>query len=105
MTTSRSLERRGALTLACMAVVIVVAVVMWLASALAEPPSRSLRGRGGSCPHGYLASGSFCVPWQGANDAIAKSPNGTWPWGGDCERLTAGSMPSGKAQFDSYFAR
>jgi hypothetical protein len=37
MTTSRSLERRGAFTLACMAVLIVVVLIMWLASALAEP--------------------------------------------------------------------
>jgi hypothetical protein len=38
-------------------------------------------GPGGSCPHGYTSSGSYCVPSQGAADAIAKPPNGTCPWG------------------------
>jgi hypothetical protein len=38
--------------------------------AVPKPP-----GPGGSCPHGYLAFGSYCVPRQGASDAIAKSPN------------------------------
>jgi hypothetical protein len=32
-------------------------------------------------PRGYLAFGSYCVPGQGASDAIAKPPNGTCPWG------------------------
>jgi hypothetical protein len=50
--------------------------------ALAEPlPLPKPPGPGGSCPHGYLASGSYCVPSQGAQDAIAKPPNGTCPWG------------------------
>jgi hypothetical protein len=39
------------------------------------------RAPGGSCPHGFLASGSFCMPSSGAQDAIAKPPNGTCPWG------------------------
>jgi hypothetical protein len=51
-------------------------------TALAEPlPQPKPQGPGGSCPHGYLASGSFCVPSQRARDAIAKPPNGTCPWG------------------------
>jgi len=50
--------------------------------ALAEPlPLPKPAGPGGSCPHGWLASGSFCVPSQGAQDAIARPPNGTCPWG------------------------
>jgi hypothetical protein len=49
--------------------------------ALAEPLSvPKPPGPGGSCPHGYLASGSFCTPSQSAQDAIAKPPNGTCPW-------------------------
>jgi hypothetical protein len=37
---------------------------------------------GGSCPHGYTTSGSFCVPSAGAQDAISKPPNGgSCPWG------------------------
>jgi len=35
----------------------------------------------GSCPHGWTASGSYCLPSQGAQDAIAKPPNGSCPWG------------------------
>jgi hypothetical protein len=38
-------------------------------------------GPGGSCPHGYATSGSFCVPSAGAQDAIAKPANRTCPWG------------------------
>jgi hypothetical protein len=43
-------------------------------------------GPGGSCPHGYLASGSYCVPTQGAQDAVPKPPNGSCPWGVARER-------------------
>jgi hypothetical protein len=51
-------------------------------AALAEPlPVPKPPGPGGSCPHGYRASGSYCVPGHGAQDAVAKPPNGTCPWG------------------------
>jgi hypothetical protein len=80
--TARSLERRGAVTLACMAVVITVVLLMLLASALAEPlPQQKPAGPGGSCPHGYTSSGSYCVPSQGAQAAIAKPASGNCPWG------------------------
>ena len=80
--TARSLERRGAFTLACMAALIIIALVVWLASALAEPlPVPKPPGPGGSCPHGWTSSGSYCVPAQGAQDAVAKPPNGTCPFG------------------------
>jgi hypothetical protein len=50
--------------------------------ALAQPlPQPKPAGPGGSCPHGYTSSGSFCVPREGAQDAIPKPPNGTCPWG------------------------
>jgi hypothetical protein len=51
-------------------------------TALTEPPPvPKPPGPGGSCPHGYIPSGSFCTPSQGAADAIAKPPNGSCPWG------------------------
>jgi len=51
-------------------------------AALADPlPVAKPPGPGGSCPHGYTSSGSFCVPSQGAQDAVAKPPGGTCPWG------------------------
>jgi hypothetical protein len=51
-------------------------------AANAEPlPQPKPPSPGGSCPHGYTSSGSFCVPGQGAQDAIAKPANGTCPWG------------------------
>jgi hypothetical protein len=51
-------------------------------TALTEPPPvPKPPGPGGSCPHGYFASGSFCVPLQGSSDAIAKPSNGTCSWG------------------------
>jgi hypothetical protein len=40
MTTTRALERHGLRTLFCMALLIVVALLAWLASALAEPQAR-----------------------------------------------------------------
>jgi len=43
--------------------------------ALAEPQPRP-PGPGGSCGHGWLSSGSFCVP----QDAVSKPPNGNSPW-------------------------
>jgi hypothetical protein len=50
--------------------------------ALAAPlPQLKPPGPGGSCPHGYLSSGSFCMPTEGAQDAVPKPPNGTCPWG------------------------
>jgi hypothetical protein len=43
---ARSLERRGAFTLACMAAAIVIALLMWLVSAFAEPlPLPKRRGQ------------------------------------------------------------
>jgi hypothetical protein len=83
MTTSRPLERRGAFTLACMAALIIIALIVWLAAALAEslPVPRPPPGRGGSCPHGWPSSGSYGVPAQGAQDAIAKPANGACPRG------------------------
>jgi hypothetical protein len=36
---------------------------------------------GGSCPSGYLSSGSYCVPSSSRQDAVAKPPNGTCPNG------------------------
>lgn len=36
---------------------------------------------GGSCPFGYVTSGSYCAPSQSAQVAIPKPPNGTCPWG------------------------
>jgi len=83
MTTSRSLERRGGFTLACIMALLVIVLVMWFISAIgADPlPVAKPPGPGGSCPHGYLASGSYCVPSQGASDAIPKPPNGSCPFG------------------------
>jgi hypothetical protein len=59
-----------------------MAIVATTTTAFAEQlPVPKPAGPGGSCPHGYKSSGSFCVPSQGAQDAIAKPPNGTCPWG------------------------
>jgi hypothetical protein len=62
--TTRSLERRGAFTLACMALLIVIVVVMWLASALAEPlPQPKLSGPGGSFAAPQLPNAMFGPVW------------------------------------------
>jgi hypothetical protein len=48
--------------------------------ALAQPLPQPMKP-GCSCPHGYLSSGSFCVPSANAQDAITRPPNGSCPWG------------------------
>jgi hypothetical protein len=58
----------------------IVTVVLLPPLALAQPQPKPV-GPGGSCPHGYTASGSFCVPSQGAQDAIALPSNGSCPHG------------------------
>jgi hypothetical protein len=61
-----------------------VSLVLLLAASVAgaDPlPVAKPPGPGGSCPHGWTSSGSFCVPGQGAQDAVAKPPNGTCPFG------------------------
>jgi hypothetical protein len=58
---------------------ILLLLIASTAIVVAEP--LPIPNRGGSCPHGYIASGSFCVPSAGAQDAIAKPPGGSCPWG------------------------
>jgi hypothetical protein len=62
----------------------ILAIVLLSATAAhAEPlPQPKPPGPGGSCPHGYTSSGSFCMPSQGAQDAIAKPASGNCPWDG-----------------------
>jgi N-acetylneuraminic acid mutarotase len=60
----------------------VAVFVIMMTVAHAEPrPVPKPQGPGGSCPHGYISSGSFCAPSQGAQDAIPKPSNGTCPGG------------------------
>jgi hypothetical protein len=63
------------------AIAIVGLAVVIATAAQAEPLPVQRPPVAGSCPHGYTTSGSFCVPSQGAQDAVAKPPNGTCPWG------------------------
>ena len=65
---------------------IAVLIVPVQSLAPAQPlPQPKPTGPGGSCPHGYTASGSFCVPSQGAQDAIPLPLNGV-PLGMDSQR-------------------
>jgi hypothetical protein len=59
---------------------IIVALMLLTTAASAEPLPQPV-GPGGSCPHGYFTSGSYCVPSQGAQDTVPKAPNGTCPFG------------------------
>jgi hypothetical protein len=60
----------------------ILAATALAAHARAEPlPVAKSAGPGGSCPHGYTSSGSFCVPAQGAQDAVAKPTSGSCPLG------------------------
>jgi hypothetical protein len=63
----------------------IVAIILVLSAtvAIAEPlPVQKPPAPGGSCPSGYLSSGSYCVPSSSRQDAIPKSRNGSCPWGG-----------------------
>jgi hypothetical protein len=65
-----------------MKIAVPIVAFMLAAPAIADPlPVPKPVGPGGSCPHGYTSSGSYCVPSQGASDAVPKSPSGTCPWG------------------------
>ena len=65
------------------AIIAAILAFAMLGPALAEPlPVQKPPGPGGSsCPYGYYSSGSFCVPFRGAQDAIAKPANGSCPFG------------------------
>jgi hypothetical protein len=59
-----------------------IATMMITTAAHAEPqPWPKPLGPGGSFPFGYVSSGSFCAPTQGAQDAIPKSASGNCPFG------------------------
>jgi hypothetical protein len=60
-----------------------VAGLIWLAanSPASPEPLPVPQRQGGSCPNGYLASGSYCVPSSSRQDAIPKPRNGSCPWG------------------------
>jgi hypothetical protein len=66
----------------CRVMIAAIAGLALIASASAQPlPVPKPPGPVGSCPHGYTSSGSYCVPSQGAQDAVPKPPNGACPWG------------------------
>jgi hypothetical protein len=61
---------------------IIAAALVLVTGVRADPlPQPKPAGPGGSCPHGYFTSGSYCVPSQGAQDAVPKPPIVTCPWG------------------------
>jgi hypothetical protein len=58
------------------------AALVLVTGAHAEPlPQPKPAGPGGSCPFGYFTTGLYCVPSQGAQDAVPKALNGTCPFG------------------------
>ncbi|HEY2533869.1 MAG TPA: hypothetical protein VGJ20_39095 [Xanthobacteraceae bacterium] len=62
-------------------IVAIIIIVPLPSPTLAQLPVPKPPGPGRSCPHGYTASGSFCIPSQGAQEAIPLPPNGTCPHG------------------------
>jgi hypothetical protein len=63
------------------AVAIVLALLLAATGAGAEPLPVPKPAIGGSCSHGWLSSGSFCIPRAGAQPAVPKPLSGTCPWG------------------------
>ena len=61
MTTSRSLERRGAFTLACITALLAIALAMWFISAAGAEPatSRSFYDRNGSFAGSSVTRGNL----------------------------------------------
>jgi hypothetical protein len=49
---------------------IIATIIALLPSLALAQPLPQPRPPSGSCPHGYSSSGSFCVPRQGAQEAI-----------------------------------
>jgi hypothetical protein len=44
-------------------------------------PIQRYDGRINSCPYGYLSSGGYCVPTEGAQPAIPYDSRHNCPWG------------------------
>jgi hypothetical protein len=62
----------------------IIAILIATITIAAHAEPLSIPNRGGSCPNGYLASGSYCVPSAAAptrGTRLAKPPNGQCPWG------------------------
>jgi hypothetical protein len=59
-----------------------VGLVLYATAAHADPlPLPKPPGPGGSCSHAGCRSGSYCVPSQGAQNAVPKSVSGNCPRG------------------------
>src|SRR4030095_1566208 len=59
-----------------------IIILMSCVGAFAQPlPQPKPIGPGGSCGHGWYASGSYCMPSAGAQDAVPLPPNGVCAWG------------------------
>ena len=62
------------------AAIVMIALLLVTIPVLAEPlPMPKLPS--GGCPYGYISDGSFCMPWQGAQQVVPKSYFGTCPYG------------------------
>jgi type IV secretory pathway protease TraF len=60
----------------------IAAAILAIAKAAAADPLPIARPQvSGSCPFGYVTSGNYCVPSQGASAAVPKPSGGTCPRG------------------------
>jgi hypothetical protein len=61
---------------------IVIAMLLPATAALAEPlPIPHQRGPAGGCPAGYVWKGSYCVPFEGASQALPRPFGRACPYG------------------------
>jgi hypothetical protein len=58
----------------------IAALALAATAAHAEPLPLPV-GPSGNCPHDFTRSGSFCLPRQGAPDAIFRPAGSSCPWG------------------------
>src|SRR5215468_9580557 len=92
----------GLIVSAVVAAIFLLLGIYIVGAASAEPlPVPKPLGPGGSCPHGYTSSGSFCVPSQGRKTrspsrltALARG-DGSRAGASVCEAAAAVNRPSG----------
>jgi hypothetical protein len=61
---------------------IVIALALSTGTAIGQVlPQPKVGVPGASCPFGYTSSGAFCIPSQGAQQAVPLSANRSCPWG------------------------
>ena len=68
------------------ATIVILALLMPLSIPVRADPLPMPKWPSRVCPSGYVSDGSFCIPWQGAQEVVPKSYFGTLSLRMDFER-------------------